>query len=153
MPVITFRNTIEINVELSTVYAFAAAPEKFPLWNYYILQVQKVSGDSFLGSRYHQVRKNDEQYFDVTKYEPNRLVEYTTIPKSKFFFQRQMLFQAVGQQTTIEDIIRFDSGYPGFLQRLFTRKMKGAVYENLTKMKKLLETGHVRLQDGRSVSI
>lgn len=135
------------------MFAFASKPENFPLWNYYIVSVQQVAGEGALGSRFHQRRKNDEQYFEIIKYEPNQLVEYTTVPKSKFFFQRQMRFKGDVQQTTIDDTIHFDSGYPNFLQRLFTRKVKGAVYENLTKMKALLETGHTRLQDGRNVSI
>jgi hypothetical protein len=41
---------------------------------------------------------------------------------------------------------------PGFLAKLFLKGPQKAVKQNLEKLKQLLETGHVVLQDGREIN-
>jgi hypothetical protein len=44
-------------------------------------------------------------------------------------------------------------GVPGLLEPLAARRAKAGVRENLGKLKTLLETGRVTLQDGRSFAL
>lgn len=147
---IAINNSITINAAVKTVFDFLSTPEKIPQWNYYVVSVRKISeGNTIVRPRYHQVRKNDEQTFEITKYEENKFVEYSTIPGSLVQFKRQFTFTAVNNQCLVEDSFTLDTGFPVLLERLFTRKVKGAVKENLTKLKELLETGKTTLQDER----
>jgi hypothetical protein len=60
-----------------------------------------------------------------------------------------MTFIDQGGATRIVDEWKLETGKPGILERLAANQVKQAVYENLEKLKELLETGTVRLQDGR----
>ena len=147
---ITIKNSIAINTPISKVFDFFSTPENFPRWNYYVISVRKMSsGNGAVGSRYHQVRKNDEQIFEITKFERNKLVTFSTVPDSSIRFLRQMNFRVLDEQCLLDDLFELDAGFPMILQKLFTRRIKQAVYENLVKSKELLETGKTVLQDGR----
>jgi hypothetical protein len=58
-------------------------------------------------------------------------------------------FESEGDRTRITDEWKLDTGRPALLERLGAGQVKSAVLENLEKLKVLLETGQVRLQDGR----
>jgi len=147
---IAIDNSITIDAPVKKVFDFLSTPEKIPLWNYFVISVRKISdGNAIIGSRYHQVRKRDEQTFEIINWEENRFVEYSTIPGSLVQFKRQMTFSEVNNQCLVEDSFTLDTGFPVLLERLFTRKVKSAVKENLTKLKELLETGKTTLQDER----
>jgi hypothetical protein len=62
-----------------------------------------------------------------------------------------MMFQAENGCTHIVDKWQLDTGTVSLLEGLATRRVKGAVLENLTKLKELLETGQTTLQDGRRI--
>jgi len=147
---VSFDNSITIDAPVKKVFDFLSTPEKIPLWNYFVVSVRKISdGNDIIGSRYHQVRKRDEQTFEIINWEENRFVEYSTIPGSLVQFKRQMTFSEVNNQCLVEDSFSLNTGFPVLLERLFTRKVKSAVKENLTKLKELLETGKTTLQDER----
>jgi hypothetical protein len=46
-----------------------------------------------------------------------------------------------------------DTGKAALVERFAGRNVKSAVAENLQKLKQLLETGKVTLQDGRTVAV
>lgn len=151
---VVIKNAISINLTRDKVFNFLRNPITLPLWNYYIKSVQKISaGDEEVGSRFHQVRKNDEQFFFISKLEKNNFLEFKTEPNSSLNFIRQITFSEVDGITQIDDRLCIDTGYPLFLQKLFSVKIKHAVKENLIKLKELLETGKTELQDGRVIVI
>ena len=147
---IKFQNSISIEVPIEKAFDFIAGPENFPHWNYYLKSVTKISeGETMLGARFHQIRKQDEQVFEITQFEQYKLIELTTLPKANLYAKRLIVFSTTGQGTQIEDFFELDSGHPSFLQKLFVGKTKRAIKENLDKLKELLETGYSTLQDGR----
>jgi uncharacterized membrane protein len=152
---IRFENTISIERPVAEVFAFLSDFENIPKWNYYVLEVKKISkGAAGVGTKYHQVRKTDEQVFQITEFKPNLIVAVKTLPESSLHFERRFTLQAEGSKTRIFDKWEeLDTGRPALIEKLAARKVKSAVVENLNKLKGLLETGRVTLQDGRKVSL
>jgi uncharacterized membrane protein len=152
---IRFENSISIERPIDEVFAFLSDFENIPKWNYYVLEVKKISeGPVGVGTKYHQVRKTDEQVFQITEFKLNQQVAVKTLPASSLQFERRFTLQAQGNKTHIID--KWDelkTGKPALIEKLAARKVRSAVAENLSKLKELLETGSVTLQDGRKVSL
>src|SRR5215216_6413322 len=109
-----FKNKLEIHRPVADVFSFISNFENMPKWNYFVLEVRKLSGGSIgLNTTFRQIRKTDSQEYKITEFEPNRRV-------------------------TVE--------------KLAGGNVKSAVTENLQKLKQLLETGKVILQDGRTAA-
>jgi len=106
-----------------------------------------------VGSTYHQVRKNDEQDLRISRLEPNLSLVVETIPPSKPELRREIAFEAQGRSTLIVDRWQLDMGVPRMVESLAARRAKSGVRENLEKLKVLLESGKVTLQDGSSFSL
>ncbi|MGD8490264.1 MAG: SRPBCC family protein [Anaerolineae bacterium] len=148
---IEFKNRIVIDRPVEEVFAFVADFENVPKWNYYVLEVNKTSaGPLGVGTTYHQTRKTDEQDFGVIEYEPTERVVVKTLPHAQPAFEMRFMFQPLEGGTQMTDAWKLDTGGPGLLERLGRGKVKQAVKENLVKLKELLETGSVQLQDGRT---
>jgi uncharacterized membrane protein len=148
---IEFENRIAIDSPVGEVFAFVADFENVPKWNYYVLEVNKTSaGPLAVGTTYHQTRKTDEQDFEVIEYEPAERVVVKTLPHAQPAFEMRFTFQTLEGGTQMTDAWKLDTGKPGLLERLGRGKVKQAVKENLVKLKELLETGSVQLQDGRT---
>jgi uncharacterized membrane protein len=150
----TFENTIAIDRPVEEVFAFVVDLPSLPKWNYYVLSVSSTSPESgAVGSTYHQVRKNDEQDLRISQLEPNRSLVVETIPPSKPELRREMTFETQGGSTRIVDKWQLDMGVPKLLEPLAAKRARSGVRENLAKLKVLLESGRVTLQDGRSFSL
>ena len=142
-----FENTIHIDRPVDEVFAFLSDFENIPKWNYYVLEVRQLSESPIgVGTTYHQVRKSDEQDFQIIEFEPNHSVAVKTLPHSSPSFERKFTLYAEGDTTHIRDEWKLDTGRPAILER-------SAVAENLAKLKELLEQDRVVLQDGRRVSL
>jgi uncharacterized membrane protein len=151
---VVFENSISINRPVAEVFAFLSDFENIPKWNYYVLKVKKTSdGPEDVETTYHQVRKTDEQDFRITEFEPNHKIAVRTLPGSSPQFERRFTLDAKGRTTQIIDEWKLDTGRPALIEKLAVGKVKSAVAENLSKLKELLETGSVTLQDGRKVSL
>jgi uncharacterized membrane protein len=151
---VVFENSISINRPVAEVFAFLSDFENIPKWNYYVLKVKKTSdGPEDVETTYHQVRKTDEQDFRITEFEPNHKIAVRTLPGSSPQFERRFTLDAKGRTTQIIDEWKLDTGKPTLIEKLAVGKVKSAVAENLSKLKELLETGSVTLQDGRKVSL
>jgi uncharacterized membrane protein len=151
---IKFENIISIDRPISDVFAFLSNFENIPKWNYYILEVKKLSSDPVgIGSLYHQVRKTDEQDFRITEFDKNRKVVVKTLPQSSPSLEMEFTLYEDGSLTRIRDEWRLDSGWPAPIEWLGARRIKSAVSENLKKLKQLLEEGKAVLQDGRVVML
>lgn len=150
---IEFENTIRINRPIAEVFAFLSDLENISKWNYYVLEVRKLSdGPIRIGTMYHQVRKTDEQDIRITELEQNYKIVIKTSPQSSPSLEMRFTLSEEGNATRIRDEWRLDSGRPAALEWLGAGRIKSAVAENLTKLKELLEVGQVILQDGRLVS-
>jgi uncharacterized membrane protein len=150
---VEFENRIVVERPISEVFAFLADFENIPKWNYYVLSVKKVSaGTVGLGTTYHQIRKTDEQKFQITELEPPHHLAVKTLPGSHPQLEMRFILQAEGTKTRIRDQWKLETGKPGILERLAVGNVKSAVAENLDKLKQLLETGQVVLQDGRTTT-
>lgn len=151
MATIRFENTIRIRRPVGSVFEFVANPENIPKWNYFVLDVAKTSeGKLGVGSTFHQVRKSDTQDLRIEAYDVNRRVTMATVPPSKPQLERELIFETHGEETRIVDTWSLELFG---LERLASRKVQSAVMENLQKLRQLLETGSVRLQDGRCFSL
>lgn len=148
-----FENTIRVNRPISEVFTFLADLENIPKWNYYVLEVRKLSeGPVGIGTTYHQIRKTDEQYLRITELEPDHKLTVKTLPQSSPDLEMKFILSEEGESTRIRDEWKLDTGLPVLIERLGAYKVKSAVAENLTKLKGLLEDGRVVLQDGRKAT-
>jgi uncharacterized protein YndB with AHSA1/START domain len=144
------KNSVYIQANPERVFDFLSKPEKLPLWNYYVERVENIlTSIEKTGSRYRQIRKNDEQIFEITGFEKNRLLVFSTLPDSKVQFNRQLIIENRDGNTLLNDRFELDTGYPGIIQNVFKNRVKKAILENLNKLKQLMETGRTTLQDGR----
>jgi uncharacterized membrane protein len=149
-PMIHFENTLEINRPVEEVFAFLADFQNVPRWNYYVTDVRQLSdGPVEVGSTFHQVRKTDQQDYEITEYEPGRRVVVKTLPGETPRFERRFELEGENGSTRVVDTWALDLGRGPLVEMLGTGKVKSAVAENLGKLKELLETGQTRLQDGR----
>jgi len=122
--------------------------------DYFVVDVKKISSaPSGVGSRYHQVRKTDEQLIRVTAFVPGRLIEARTEPGSSPQLEMRLTFEPEGSMTLLRDQWKLEMGKPAILERLATGRVKSAVAENLSKLKELLEQGSVVPQDGREARL
>ena len=117
-----------------------------------MLEVRKLSEGSIgLNTKFRQVRKTDTQGYRITEFEPNSRVTIETLPPYSKLVMRFTLEQA-NNHTLLTDEWELDTGKPAFIERIAGGNVKSAVAENLQKLKELLETGKVTLQDGRTVA-
>jgi uncharacterized membrane protein len=146
---IKIENRIRIRTSRSDVYKFLLNFRNIPKWNYYVKKVIPV--DSKANHEFfHQIRKNDEQDFEVVELIQNEKIVIRTLRGSGISFTREFVLRKVAEaECTVQDRFELDTGHPGFLQALFKNKVKNAVKKNLTKLKELLENGKTQLQDGR----
>ncbi len=150
----TFKNSIVIDRPVDEVYDFVSDLTSIPKWNYYVQSVTPTSDNPGTeGATYHQVRKNDEQNLRISEFQPGQVLVIESIPPSEPELRREMIFQADGRGTRLLDKWELDMGVPGLLEPLAARRAKAGVKENLGKLKTLLETGTVTLQEGRSFAL
>ena len=149
-----FENTIRIERPADEVFGFLSDFENIPKWNYYVLEVRQLSESPIgVGTTYHQVRKSDEQDFQIIEFAPNHSVVVKTLPHSSPSFERNFTLYEEGNTTRLRDEWKLDTGRPAVLERLARGRVRSAVAENLAKLKELLEEDRVVLQDGRRVSL
>jgi carbon monoxide dehydrogenase subunit G len=149
-----FENTIRVDRSIAEVFAFLSDLENIPKWNYYVLEVRKLSdGPIGIGTTYHQVRKTDQQDLRITELDQNHKVTVKTLPQSSPGLEMRLTLYEEGDTTRLRDEWKLDTGWPVLLERLAAQKVKSAVAQNLTKLKELLEEGQVVLQDGRQATL
>ena len=154
MKTITFKNTIVIQHPIEQVFTFIADFKNVPQWNYNVMSVRKLSEKPVdLGTVYHQVRKRDQQDFQVMEYQLNKVIAIKAKPGSKPWFEQRFMFDSVDSGTRIVDTWKLDFGRHVLIPRLWAFRVKFAIAGNLKKLKELLETGQTQLQDGRTVRI
>lgn len=132
-----FENTICIDRPIADVFAFLSDLENIPKWNYYVLEVTKLSnGPIGIGTIYHQVRKTDEQDLRITGLDLNHKIAIKTLPHSSPSLEMTLILDEEGNTTCIRDEWRLASGLPKPVEWLGAGRIKSAVAENLTKQGK-----------------
>jgi hypothetical protein len=151
---IEFESTIHIDRPVSDVFSFVADQRNNPKWNYFVVGVEKTSdGPLSLGTTFHQTRRTDAQDLRIFALEPERLVGIETVPPSKPELRRWLEFRDEDGRTVVTDRWELDTGRAQLLERFGAGRVKSAVRANLGKLKELLESGVVTLQDGREVRL
>ena len=146
---LNFKNSLMIERPAAEVFQFVANFENMPKWNYFVTDVKKISSGPIVeGTTYHQVRKTDEQRYEIVEYELNRRVAVKTIQPAPALLMR-FTFEARGDHTLLTDEWELETSYPGLIERVASFRVKAAIRENLSHLKQLLETGRTQLQDGR----
>ena len=144
-----FTSTLIIDRPVTDTFAFVSDFENMPKWNYFVEETSSESPPGRgAGTIYRQRRRTDEQRFVVTDFEPDQLVAVRTLPPARDL-QMRFTFQPDGGGTRLTDDWTLETGLPRWLERIGASRVSSAVRANLAKLKKLLEAGRVRLQDGR----
>lgn len=147
---IYLNNAITIREKKENVYEFLSNFENIPLWNYYVKEVYPITNIESKTKLYKQIRKNDSQTFEVVKENFPEEIKIETITGSKIQFKRTFkLSEDAEGNCKLQDEFQIDLGSAEILQRLFKSKIKSAVFQNLTKLKDIVENGSTVLQDGR----
>ncbi|WP_397542847.1 hypothetical protein [Roseovarius salis] len=104
------------------------------------------------GARYFQTRQTDSQHTAITPFDHAASLTVETVEGTPVA-RRHMEFRQSRGGTSIIDRWDLATGHPRAMELLAVRKIRRAVASNLGKLKLLLETGAVQLQDGRRVSV
>jgi uncharacterized membrane protein len=98
-----FANTIYVHRPIADVFNFLSDLENIPKWNYYVLEVTKISdGPIGIGTIYHQVRNTDEQDFRITSLEPNQSVAIKTLAQSSPDFEMRFNLHEEGDTSSVQ---------------------------------------------------
>ncbi|HEX6283057.1 MAG TPA: SRPBCC family protein [Nitrososphaera sp.] len=147
-----FKNKLEINPPIDDIFLFISNFQNMPKWNYFVLEVTKLSEGSIgLNTTFRQVRKTDTHEYKITEFEPNRRVTIETFPPYSKLVMR-FTFEQENNHTILTDEWELDTSKPALVEKLAGGNVKSVVAENLQKLKQLLETGKVTLQDGRTAT-
>jgi carbon monoxide dehydrogenase subunit G len=151
---ISFKNRVRIERPREEVFDFVSNFENVPKWNYFVKSVRKVDHIPIgVGARFHQIRKTDQQHFEIIEFERPSKVTVKTLEGSLPEFTMDFEFEANGDSTILTDTWQLETGRNAFLEMLGKSKIKSAVADNLSKLKELLETRKSQLQDGKVVTI
>jgi uncharacterized membrane protein len=146
---IEFTNMIFIERPLDEAFKFISNFENMSKWNYYVIDVEKLSdGPVRVGTKYHQTRKDDQQQFQIVAYQKDKTVAIETLPPERKL-KMQFHFIRANGGVKIRDTWQIESSIPSVFNWIAEKRVKTAVSANLEKLKHLLETGEVTLQDGR----
>jgi uncharacterized membrane protein len=147
---IRFENRVLIRRSLEDVFHFIADFRNIPKWNYYVRSVDLENAThQGIGTTYHQIRREDEQRFEITEYDSPNLVGIRTLAGSMPSFEMSFRLEEVADGTLVYDRWQLNTGKPRIIEKLFRKRIRTAVAQNLAKLKELLETDSVTLQDGR----
>ena len=166
---ITFQLTQRIDYPLDKTFAFLSNLTNMPRWNYFIQRVTKLTeGPVTIGTRFEQKRPRDLFQIRVEEFAPPHHVTFRIQPPGPDVQIRFELF-AVNLQTEIQYSWQLDvqhysvlkyipaGGFKkwilSFVSKQIHARTKPAVAQNFAKLKTLLETGEVVLQDGRQMTI
>jgi uncharacterized protein YndB with AHSA1/START domain len=138
-----FTNTIRINRAPADVFAYLAAFENVPRWNYAIAETRRVSSGAVgVGTRYRQTRtipRPAEESFEVVQFEPtHRLAIRGDIgPLSGDIVY---LLEDAGGATVLTNTCDLHAhGMLSVVAPLATHQIRSAVAANLDVLRQILE--------------
>jgi len=134
------------------VFEFLADFKNIPRWNYYVLNVSQLTpGSAGKGTIYFQERKSDNQTFKIVEYIINQKLVVETLAGSQPYFKREMILVEKSDFTELNDAWLLDTKFPLFIEKMFLKKVKTSIKQNLLKLSDLLENKKVVLQNGREM--
>ena len=111
---ITFQNNIKIDKPAEEVFSFLADFENVPKWNYYVRSVRNLSdGEIGLSTVFHQIRRDDEQTYEITDYQPEKKLSVRTRPGSQLQFERTFTVKPSNGATELTDDWKLNTGRSG----------------------------------------
>lgn len=142
---VAFANTIAIDRAPAEVFAYLAAFENIPRWNYAIAETRKIGdGRVGVGTRFRQTRtipNRAEEYFEVTEFEPERRIAIRG-DIGPFSGDITYLLEDTRTGTALTNTCTLQArGAKGLLAPLLTRQVSSAVAANLDVLRQLLERG------------
>lgn len=138
-----FTNTVAINRPQSEVFAYLAAFENIPRWNYAIEQTRKITdGPVGVGSRYHQTRtlpRRSEETFEVVAFEPeHRIVVRGDL--GPFHGDVAYVLESAADSTVLTNTMDLTASGPlRVVAPLASSRVSNAVAANLDVLRKILE--------------
>jgi uncharacterized protein YndB with AHSA1/START domain len=138
-----FTNTITIDCQPASIFAYLADLENLPQWNYAIRETRKVTtGPIDVGSRYLQIRTIPayrEERLEVIEFDPGRRLtirgSFNSDPARISYTLRPD-----GNATTVINTVDLQPPRPlNLLAPIATHRIKAAVAANLDVLKRALE--------------
>jgi Polyketide cyclase / dehydrase and lipid transport len=139
----SFENTLTIQRPVEDVFAYLAAFENVPKWNYAIVETAKVTpGPVGVGTAYRQVRsipRTSEEEFEVTVFEPPARLEIQG-RIGPFRATIGYLLEPTDGGTRLRNPVELvSSGLLSPAAPLASGRVKQAVAANLETLRQLLE--------------
>lgn len=141
---IRFTNTIQIERRPAEVFDYLSDLEHIPEWNWAIESTRKVSpGLATVGSRYRQTRsvpRRGEETLEITGLEPGRRIELAgTLGPFGARLAYDVEPDAGGSRLT-NSVELEPPGLLGFAGPILGTRVRSSVAENLTTLKRVLES-------------
>jgi carbon monoxide dehydrogenase subunit G len=137
------------------VFEFLADIENSPLWEQFNMRAIKITpGLVELGTEYQLVHANYERTLRVVEYEKDRRITVATVEQAAPSVELRIQLHPEGDALTLALVEwKLATGLPGLVERLAAGKIKDSVSESLFKLRELLETGSVTLENGREIQM
>lgn len=166
---IEFQLTNTVSYPVQKIFSFLSDFNNMPLWNYYIQGVSLVSdkrGEA--GTTFVIKRAHDSHLYKVIEYDLNRRIRIELQPPGPLQYFEFILEDKSGStfitylwqvDLTKYKLLKFlpdgifKNWILSFAKRHVMKQIKPATEQNFFKLKTLLETGKVTLQDGRNVTL
>lgn len=166
---IAFQLIQTIDKPQKEVFDFLSDVTNMSLWNYYVRDVTKISeGPGGIGTLYAQRRAHDLKFYKVIERLPRQKIIIELQPPAPlqrygFELEDQTGGTLVKYNWQV-DLRRYKAlkylpngavknWLLSFAGKHVSRNIKPATEQNFLKLKTLLETGSVTLQDGRTTSL
>ena len=166
---IYFELSQTIDCPVDKVFAFLSNFTNMPKWNYYITSLtQTTPGPIQHGTIFKQSRPRDILSYEIKAFYPPHSVMVEVLPPGPLL-QLAFILTAINQNTEVAYSWQLDlrkyklltylpngrikNWLLAIVKKIVLQKVKPAVAQNFAKLKILLETGEVVLQDGKKVSL
>jgi hypothetical protein len=147
-------NKIHIERPAWFVFEFLADIEHCPLWEHFGVRAIRITpGPIELGTEYRLIHSNYERILRAGDVMKDRRIAVATVEKNPGI-ELSIHLHPEGDQVTL---VSFDwkllSGLPGIVETLLVGKIKQVVSESVTRLRELIETGSVTLDDRQEIQI
>jgi uncharacterized membrane protein len=148
-------NKIRIERPAWFVFEFLSDIDNSPLWEQFNMRtIKNTNGQVELGTQYRLVHANYERTLRVIDYEKDRRIAIVTVEETVPKVELDIRLHPEGDALTLVLVEwKLATGLPGLVERLAEGKIKQAVSESLYKLRELLETGSVTLENGSEIHI
>ncbi|MBI1769020.1 MAG: hypothetical protein HY015_04595 [Bacteroidetes bacterium] len=167
--VIAFDLSQRVACSIDRTFSFLSNLANMPRWNYFIQSVTQVSqGTVGKGTVFKQKRPSDLFYVKIVEFNPpNKIMAQLQPPGPDLLYsftltslegQTEVLYSwrlNVEHYSILKYVPRgsFKNWIISIIEKQILTKTKPAVAQNFYKLKTLLETGQVILQDGRTMTL